>query len=170
MSCTVIFFLKCGICIMQKPLAWGNWALWFAPPDFIICILQASQKSEPASKYKAREKMREEERKEVFSVWLPARIKCEPSLSTPWVIMQVAVDLHLSTFCCRGHWLHSHKSDKVQYLTLSTPLPCLFCNSNQSLEVSIELVYCSRCCQSKWVIDKIKDVWSQEAAIPACCF
>lgn len=83
---------------------------------------------------------REEKRGKTFSVCLPARIKCEPSLSTPWVITHVVVDLHLSFFSCQEHWLHRHKSGKVQYLTLPTPLPCLLCNSNQSLEVSIVLV------------------------------
>lgn len=102
-------------------------------------------------------------------VCLPARIKWEPSLSTSWVITQVVVDLHLFTFCCRRHWLPSHKSGKVQCLTLSPPLPCLFCNSDQSLEVSIELVYCFRCCQNKWVMGKIKDIWSQEALVLAYC-
>jgi len=129
---------------MQKPIPWGSWGLW-SPPDFAVCILLSSTAVIVASKGKAREEAREE----AFSACLPARIICEPSLSTPWVITQVVVDLHLSTFCCRGHWLHSHKSSEVQYLTFSTPLPYFSCNSDQSLEVSIELVYCSRCCQSK---------------------
>lgn len=157
MSCTTVF-LKMWHLHHWETTTLGSWCLW-SPPDFIICILRSTTAVIVALKGKARDEVREE----TFSMCLPTRIKCEQSSSTHWVITQVVVDLHLSTFCCRRHWLHSHKSGKVQCLTLSTPLPCLFCNPDQSLEVSIELVYWSRCCQSKWIMGKIKDIWSQEA-------
>lgn len=134
MSCTTSFWKM--QCVHHAETA----TLGVAPPDF-ICVLQSITAVIVAPNGKARE--------ESLSVCLPARIKCEPPLSTPWVTTQVVVDLHLSTFYCRGHWLHNRKSGNVQCLSLSAPLPCLFRDLDQSLEVSIELVYCSRCCQSK---------------------
>lgn len=60
-----------------------------------------------------------------LSWWLPARIKREPPISTPWGITQVVVDLHLSTFCCRGDWLPSQKSGKLQTLPLHHAFPVI---------------------------------------------